>query len=247
MKPNHIITLLFVSLSISNIFGQFTDTNSIINPYDFYHILKNSTKAKIDLSSAEGSPYEDETFVLGKAADKLTNNSTHYYLRYNIYNDEIQMKVDLNDEKIMGLIKSLHHYAIINNKEYHYMSYSDKKENSNEGYFILVSNEVKNTLYQKKIKKFKVGQPAKDSFRKAIPSAFKDFMKYYYLKESVLHELPTKKKEILLQFSDKKEDLKKFIKTEKINLKNEKDVIFYTFRMIVEITVSRKENIHLKK
>lgn len=225
MKLAYIVTLLLFSLSISNTFGQFSDATSLIDPYDFYHILQNNAKAKIDLSSVEGSPYEQESFVLGKAAEKLTNNSMNCYLRYNVYNDEIQMKIKLDDEKIVGLIKSLNHYAVINNKEYHYLSYTDNNKNINEGYFILVSNEIKNSLYLKRIKKFKVGQPAKDSFRKAIPSAFKNFERYYYKKGRVLFQLPTKKKEILLHFSDKKEDLKKFMKAEKIDLKDEKDLI----------------------
>jgi hypothetical protein len=225
MKRIYFVTILFLSLSISNTFGQFSYGSSIIDPYDFYHIQQNSTKAKIDLSSVEGSPYEQETFVLGKVSEQLTNNSMNYYLRYNIYNDEIQMKLNLDDEKIVGLIKSLNHYAVINNKEYHYMSYSNNNKNINEGYFILASNDTKNSIYLKKIVKFKEGQPEKDSFRKAIPSAFKNFERYYYQKDRVLFQIPTKKKEILVLFSEEKEDLKKFMKTEKINLKDEKDLI----------------------
>lgn len=225
MKRIYFVTILFLSLSISDTFAQFSYASSPIDPYDFYHILQNSAKEKIDLSSVEGSPYEQETFVLGKAAEKLTNNSMNYYLRYNVYNDEIQMKIDLDDKKIVGLIKSLNHYAVINSKEYHYMSFLDDDKNFNEGYFILVSNDIKNSLYIKKIKKFKVGQPEKDSFRKAIPSAFKNFERYYYLKDRVLFQVPTKKKDILVHFSDKKEDLKKFMKAEKTNLKDEKDLI----------------------
>ena len=225
MKRIYIVTLLFLLLPISNSFGQFTYGSSPIDPHDFYHLLRNNTRAKIDLSSVVGSPYEQETFVFGKATEKLTNNSMNYYLRYNVYNDEIQMKINLDDDKIVGLIKSLNHYAVINNKEYHYMSYSDNDKSINEGYFILVSNDFENSLYLKKIVKFKLGQPEKDSFRKAIPSAFKNFERYYYQKERVLFQLPTKKKDFLLHFSDKKEDLKKFMKAEKINLKDEKDLI----------------------
>ena len=87
MKLTFVVTLLFLSLSISNTFGQLTYVSSPIDPYEFYHILENNTKAKIDLASVKGSPYEQETFVMGKAAEKLTNNSMNYYLRYNVYND----------------------------------------------------------------------------------------------------------------------------------------------------------------
>jgi len=110
MKLTHIVTLLFLSVSIANTYSQFSDASSFINPYDFYHIQKNSNRVKIDLSSVDGSPYEQEAFVLGKAAERLTNNSMNYYLRYNVFNDEIQMKAKLSDEKIIGLIKSLRCY-----------------------------------------------------------------------------------------------------------------------------------------
>ena len=72
----------------------------------------------------------------------------------------------------------------------------------------------------------KPGQPAKDSFRAAVPSAFKDNTnRFYYEKDDVLHLIAIKKKGILEQFSDRKNELKKFMKTENIDLTKEKDVV----------------------
>ena len=221
--PTLIILLIPAILS----FGQsdFSGVgNSLIDPYDMYHIMANGQKNKINLSEVKGSPFEQESFVFGKAMDKLTATARNYYLRYNAYNDEIQMKASLEDKDVYALIKSLNIYAVINNKEYHYLSYADEDE-INEGYFVLVSKELKNHLYTRKSKRFKPGRPAKDSFREAIPPSFKDIHQFYYKKGRVLYPLSNKKKGILDQFSDKKSELKKYLKDENIDLKDEKDVL----------------------
>lgn len=227
MKSKFSIQIILFLIPSILIFGQSEFSgigNSLIDPYDMYHILRNGQKNKIDLSNAKGSPFEQKSFVFGKAVDKLTNTTKNYYFRYNVYNDEIQMKASIDDEDIYALIKSLNIYAIINNKEYHYLSYSDEDE-INEAYFILISDDLKNHLYMKKSKRFKPGQPAKDSFRAAVPPSFKELYQFYYKKGRVLYPLSTNKKGILTQFSDKKNELKKFMKNENSDLKDENDVI----------------------
>ncbi len=227
MKLKIIYLFILLANPSTFVFGQSDFSglgNSLIDPYDMYHILSNGQKDKIDLSKAKGSPFEQKEFVFGKVGSKTSSTMNNYYLRYNVYNDEIQMKASLDDVNIYGLIKSLNIYAIINNKEYHYLSYSDEKE-VNEGYFILVSKDLKNHLYLRKTIRFNPGRPAKDSFREAIPPSFKNINRFYYKKGRILFPLSVKKKGILNQFSNKKNELKKFIKDESIDLKNEKDMI----------------------
>ena len=87
-------------------------------------------KNKIDLSSVEGSPYVNKTFKFGSAVDKLTNTSQNFYLRYNAYNDEIQMKSSLDEKNIYGLVKATNIYAVIDAKEYHYLSFMHELRSS---------------------------------------------------------------------------------------------------------------------
>ena len=87
------------------------------------NIGSNSLNGNVDLSDIEGSPYENDAFLVGKAVSKKMNNSTTCLLRYNIYNDIIEIK---EHNATLGLIKSLHIYAVINDIEYHYEDFIDK-------------------------------------------------------------------------------------------------------------------------
>jgi len=221
--------LFFVSfLAFTNINAQYSGIQSDSN---FTEAIVSNMENAMRLSGAEensklsyvkGSPYESNSFILGKAKYKNIDDSKSFYLRYNIYNDVIEIQ---DSENIIGLIKSLNIYAVIKNKEYHYEIYSIDNEKTDEGYFILLSKGENSNLYLRKTKEFKDKVKAKDSFHKDISAAFIDSESYYIKKDRVLFPVTKNKKEFLLQFPEMKDDLKKYMKSEKINLKSEKDVI----------------------
>lgn len=196
-------------------------TESIVSNFENAMRLTGATE-DAKLSNVKGSPYENDSFILGKAANKKIDNSKPYYLRYNVYNDVIEIQ---DSENIIGLIKSLNIYAKISNKEYHYEIYSIDNAKTEEGYFILLSKGVNSNLYLRKTKEFKDKVKAKDSFHKDTPAAFIDSESYYIKKDRVLFPVSKNKKEFLFQFSEIKDELKKYMKAEKINLKSEKDLI----------------------
>lgn len=180
----------------------------------------------INLDEVKGSPYETESFQPGIVSNKNLNDTKSFYFRYNIFNDIMEMKKSQIDEDLLGLIKSLNIYAKIRGKEYHYEIYTkDNKKSTDEGYFILISKGKKINLYLRKTKTFIDAKPAKDTYRKAEKATFKDFEDYYYQTGRVLILLPTKKKDLLEQLSDHESEIKKYLKEEKINLKDEDDLI----------------------
>lgn len=180
----------------------------------------------IDLNEVKGSPYETESFQPGTVSNKKLIDTKSFYFRYNIFNDTMEMKENQFDEDLYGLIKSLNIYAKIRGKEYHYEIYTeDNKKSTDEGYFILISKGAKVNLYLRKTKSFIDAIPAKDTFRKEEKATFKDYEDYYYKTGRVLILLPTKKKDLLEVLSDHETEIKKYLKEEKINLKNEGDLI----------------------
>jgi len=226
MKLIHVFSLSFLFLSVSVIFGQsnagyFNFIESTVNNLN-NAIRVNNSSSVVELSTIDGSPYENELFSLGKAINKLSKKSNPYYLRYNIYNDVIEID---DSKSIYGLIKSLNIYAIINNQEYHYEIYSVDNSSTDEGYFILLSKGTNCNLYLKKIKKLKEKVESKDSYHKETPASFVDLKSYFIKKDRILLPISKKKKEFLLQFPEKENELKKYMKAEKINLKSEKDVV----------------------
>ena len=179
----------------------------------------------IDLSTVKGSPYENEIFKAGSIINELEKIPQTYLIRYNVYNDVIELREDKSSSKISGLIKSSSIYAIISNKEYHYEEFVDENSENNNGYFILLKKGNNSNLFLRKTKKFKEKVEAKDSYHKETPASFIDLKSYYIKIDKTLLPVSTKKKEFLLQFPEKENELKKYMKAEKINLKSEKDVV----------------------
>ncbi len=186
-----------------------------------------SNDINLNLSEINGIPYENNSFQLGRAVNKLGGKSRPFYIRYNIFSDVIELKEDLFNSELTNLVKSLNIYAVIKNVEYHYEIYSDNNKGTNEGYFILLTKGKNSSLYLRKIKKFKDKVPVKDSYSKEQPATFVDSKSYYFKKNDkrVLLPLSSKKKQFFKQFPEAENDLKKYIKSEKMNLKNQNDLI----------------------
>ena len=228
MKVKLFLSVTFIVISYYSVNAQYSGaqsdghfTESIVSNFENAMRLTGADE-DAKLSNVMGSPYENDSFLIGKAANKKIDNSKPYYLRYNIYNDVIEIQ---DSENIIGLIKSLNIYAIISNREYHYEIYSNDNAKTDEGYFILLSKGINSNLYLRKIKKFKDKVKAKDSYHKDTPAAFVDSESFYIKKDRVLFPVSKKKKDFLLQFPEKENELKKYMKAEKINLKSQNDVV----------------------
>lgn len=185
------------------------------------NIGSNSSNGNVDLSDVEGSPYENETFLVGKAVSKKLNNSKTCLMRYNAYNDVIEIK---DDNSALGLIKSLHIYAVINDIEYHYEDFIDENNKAKEGYFILLSKGATINLYLRKTKTFNKTVKAESTYYKDKPAKFVDSQSYYFKKHNVLIPFPYKKKALFQLFPEYEDELNRYIKDEKINPKSEEDI-----------------------
>jgi hypothetical protein len=176
----------------------------------------------VDVSVTEGSPYENESFVFGKVISEELNISSPYLMRYNIYNDVIEVK---DKDQLNELLRSFNIYVIISNKEYHYAEYYNESNTIKKGYFTLLYRGSNIELLSRKTQKYKEAVPPKNSFQPKQPAAFVDHETFYMKKEAILLAIPTKKKEFIGQFPGIEADLKKFMKANKISLNSEDDII----------------------
>lgn len=216
---------LLLSLIISQLttvysqnFENNTDEQALNNIYFSTNLDKNSNS--LDYSEISGSPYEKEVFQLGKAVKTSTNSSRSYFLRYNILSDEIEIKTNSSDQSSQSLLKSTDIYAIINNAEYHYLTYNNKK-----GYFKMIYKGGYYRLYIKQTQTLRDKEPPKNGFDQGAPAKLVDYKKYYYVKDKILTPISKNKKNLFHEFSDYENELKKYMKKEKLNLKKERDLI----------------------
>jgi len=195
---------------------------SALGDHDLVVLTYKKLDDSINVSETEGSPYENETFVIGKAISEKMNISSAYLMRYNIYNDVIEVK---DKDQLNALLRSFDLYVILSNREYHYAEYLDESNTIKKGYFILLYGGSNIEVFSRKTQKYKEAVPTKNSFQAKQPAEFVDYEAFYMKQEGALLEIPTNKKEFLSEFTSIEADLKKFMKANKISLKSENDVI----------------------
>jgi len=229
MKAKYLFTtFLFLCISFFS-FSQQTNGSAYFDPIVYNGLTRiehnNMGSNNIDLSEVRGTPYENNNFQTGKATDLNTGRTEVFYIRYNIYNDVIELKTNPSDKAGKGLIKSEKIYVTINGKKYQYKKYIKNNSNTKEGYFILLKKGNHSSLYLKKIKKFKDKVVPQNSIEKEKPAEFIDDHAYYLQKGDVLVQVSSRKKKFLEQYPEISKKLGKYIKSERINLKSEKDLI----------------------
>jgi hypothetical protein len=216
-------TKIFLSIFIFAHLSTYTYAQfSQLGDLDIIVVTNNKLDDTIDVSATEGSPYENESFVFGKAISEKMNISSPYLMRYNIYNDVIEVK---DKDQLNELLRSFNLYVIISNKEYHYAEYYNESNTIKKGYFTLLYSGTNIELFSRKTQKYKEAVPTKNSFQPKQPAAFVDHETFYMKKEDALLAIPTKKKELIGQFPGIEADLKKFMKANKISLNSEDDII----------------------
>ena len=212
------LSILILASMSSYSYAQFSHLGDLDILVTTYSKLDDS----INVSETEGSPYENETFVFGKAVSEKMNISSPYLMRYNIYNDVIEVK---DKDQLSGLKRTFDLYVILSNKEYHYAEYSDESNTLKKGYFILLYHGSNIEVFSRKTQKYKEAVPTKNSFQAKQPAEFVNSEAFYMKQEGALLEIPTNKKELTGQFPEMEADLKKFMKANKISLKSENDLI----------------------
>lgn len=180
------------------------------------------------LPDLKGSPYENKNFVFGKLYYK-DNLEGEFPLRYDVYSDEIQI---MNGEEIGAILKTKDIHVNINGLNYFLSGYviDDIYE---DGYFIEKIKGNSASLLIKKQKFFMEGQPAQNSFIRAVAPKFTDNENYFVWfngdKEPIF--VPKQKKKFINLFPvDRREDIQNYLKENKTKISNLEDLEkFFTY------------------
>lgn len=177
-----------------------------------------------ELAELEGSPYEIKAFTPGSLFDKDNLVKKNTMLRYNIFADEIEIKDDPAKEEYFALLKSPDYSAKISNNTYVFVPLSGSVEKG--GYFIVLSMGNKYDLYKKMEVTYHRPVYAKSSYDKDKPASFTNSAVYYLVdKGGTLYELPASRSKIAKVFANRKKEIEGYIKSNQLNLNDEKDLI----------------------
>jgi hypothetical protein len=186
-------------------------------------LVHRTTVTSFDLRSKElvGSIYINEDFLPAK----LSDSQDHYLIRYNAYQDEMEVQKNGNSYHLSkNLNYSINFEGI--NKIYQVYNYAEKNETI-PGFFVVLYKGEKSSLLLKEKIKFYEEVKAKTGYDKFKPPTLKRVNDEFYIgyKNNLANELPSKKKAILNLFESKAGEIKSYAKNNNLRFKNKEDLI----------------------
>ena len=169
-----------------------------------------------------GSIYANKEFQTGSVYKDGTLVASNVALRYNVQAEEIEMKANTNTT-VANVIKTSENISVrILNDDFVYLISPDK--NQKAGYFMVIAEGGKLTVYKKIIKDFIEGKESANSYSRDVPDTFKEKEQLYIVSAAgSLTKLPkgkTKREKLLVS---QQNQMSSYIQTNNLNLRKEKD------------------------
>ncbi len=220
----YLITLALVIIS-NSLFSQGLEAANKLN---VRMIAISQVNEFDDLNDAEksniiGSPYATKEFKKGLIFEKGKLIESRLLLRYNIFSDEIEIKLDRDSDEYSALIKNQDYSIVIDLNTYVSIPYEGSEKKGN--YFNFLAEGKHFSLYKKSKVKFEPAKFGKTSYEKDKKAEFITTNTYYLVSnEGTFYELPKSKSKFYKIFKGKEKEMKSFAKKAKINIKIEKDL-----------------------
>jgi len=218
-------TALFFTLSIysqGNINGNLVGSSqqALID-------LGNRSPRSLQPDNIQGSHYFDQDFKLAKLEyfGKELNDSG--YMRYNAFRDEIEMAdTPGQSESDLILIKSKDVIPLIDGERYEYLPHRVEEGRAYIGYLIKIFQGNENTLYLKRKKTFMEAKIARTSLENSFPPRYVESTDIYIsINGNTPIPLKRTKNAIIGFFGSKSDQVKKYIKSEKLKVSEDQAIV----------------------
>lgn len=143
-------------------------------------------------------------------------------LKYNIHSDALEHR---SNSKLYEIVKSQTIHARIDGDYFYYCNFQNQRGLDRSGYYVLVELTEKYRIYKRFTLKIKEPREGVSIGTPIEPGSIRMRINYYLEESGVIMELPMNKKEMLAAFNDKENELKDYLKKEKIRLRKEEDLI----------------------
>jgi hypothetical protein len=197
----------------------------------FLLCFTNTTKAQVYLRDIQGrliretnfigvigSPFENDEFLMGNVMLNNDNEFENVPLKYNIYNDELYFK-NAKDEMLLSFVIPVKWFKLAGQT---YLNGFPEIENytRNSFYGLLAGNKIK--LLFKAYKTISETRPYNSP---NVEKRFERYKNYFILKEGKMYRFKPTRKALLNLFDSEGPRIEKYIEKEKINFRNNEDLI----------------------
>jgi len=167
----------------------------------------------------QGSPYYNNSFLLGNVYYNNKLLQKNIALRYNVFADEMEFKKSItdDDDSAQAIIKSQDIFVTIGSVAFVFIP--------SKGYFEAIYDGINYSFIKKITKKYYPPRPAANTYDQGALASFQEKETYFiYTKEGAIYEFPKSKNKRLKVFGNSQKEVSKYIKENKLNIEKEKDL-----------------------
>lgn len=219
--------LLTVSILLSNtLYQQDIPPRLDLSAQQAWEYFGNKSTIKPQIIAVQGTQYYEDEFKLSDLKYFGTKMESIGYMRYDAYNDVIEMAStpDVERSEII-LLKNSDVIAKINKKEYVFLEYDEKDIKNKKGYMIRLYIGNNYSLYQKRIKIFKEAEKTKAGITESQPPRYISKTDFYIQTRDQKPQLIKISKKRLIDFFENQSEIKEFIKKNKLKVSKIESII----------------------
>ena len=224
----HILIVLYIFLTTLQLQSQGNISGALTGATQqaLIDFGNRSTRSPEPLN-VQGSHYFDNKFRVAKLEYFGKELNDTGFMRYNAFRDEIEMAdTQSQSESDVILIKSADVIPLINGERYEYLPYRLETGNAYIGYLIKIFDGQRNKLFLKKKKTFMEAKIARTSLENSFPPRYVESIELYISKEgNTPIKLKQSKKALINIFGDNSDEIKKFIKVNRLKISDLSSVI----------------------
>jgi hypothetical protein len=219
--------LLTVSILLSNtLYQQDIPPRLDLSAQQAWEYFGNKSTIKPQIITVQGTQYYEDEFKLSDLKYFGTKMESIGYMRYDAYNDVIEMAStpDVERSEII-LLKNNDVIAKINKKEYVFLEYDEEDIKNKKGYMIRLYIGNNYSLYQKRVKIFKEAEKTKAGITESQPPRYISKTDFYIQTRDQKPQLIKISKRRLIDFFENQSEIKEFIKKNKLKVSKIESII----------------------
>lgn len=219
--------LFLVSILLSNtLYQQEIQPRLDLSAQQAWEYFGNKSTIRPQIITVQGTRYYEDEFKLSDLEYFGRKLESIGYMRYDAYNDVIEMAStpDVEGSEIL-LLKNSDVIATINKKEYVFLEYDDEDIKNKKGYMIRLYSGNNYSLYQKKVKIFKEAEKTIAGITESQPPRYTSKTDFYIQTRDQKPELIKISKKNLINFFENQTEVKEFIKENKLKVREIESII----------------------
>jgi len=227
LKMSYKKILLTVSILLSNtLYQQDIPPRLDLSAQQAWEYFGNKSTIKPQIITVQGTQYYEDEFKLSDLKYFGTKMESIGYMRYDAYNDVIEMAStpDVERSEII-LLKNSDVIAKINKKEYVFLEYDEEDIKNKKGYMIRLYIGNNYSLYQKRVKIFKEAEKTKAGITESQPPRYISKTDFYIQTRDQKPQLIKISKRRLIDFFENQSEIKEFIKKNKLKVSKIESII----------------------